>query len=102
VAQDRVIQTHYLPEMRPRGEHPSGYARALLILALAQAGTGDLDEAVSAGHAALVSSRPAWPTVVLADKLNQVLGRDFSDAQQTAEYQVRYVETANRLASQAH
>lgn len=52
-ATNRVIQTLYSPEARQRGEHPSSYARALLILGLAQAGAGNLDEAVSAGHAAL-------------------------------------------------
>jgi tetratricopeptide (TPR) repeat protein len=96
-ATNRVIQTVYQPEARQRGEHPSGYARALLILGLAQAGTGDLDEAVSAGHAALADNLPAWPTVVLAGKLNQVLERDFADARQSAEYHARYLEVANHL-----
>ncbi|MGP3968504.1 hypothetical protein [Streptomyces sp. 6N223] len=100
-ATDRVIQTHYRAETRQHGENPSGYARALLIMGLAKAGTGDLDEAVSAGHAALTGSRPAWPTVVLAGKLNEVLKRDFSSARQTAEYNARYLETTGRMSSQA-
>jgi hypothetical protein len=89
-----VIQTVYQPEARQRGEHPSGYARSLLILGLAQAGGGDLDGAVSAGRAALDGSRPAWPTMVLASKLDQVLGRDFAGARATAEYHARYLEAA--------
>ena len=98
-ATNRVIQTHYQPDARQREEQPSGYARALLILALAQAGTGDLDEAVSAGHAALIGNRPAWPTMVLAGKLNQVLKRDFTNARQTAEYHARYLETTTHLTN---
>ncbi|MEU4897177.1 hypothetical protein AB0B12_31780 [Streptomyces sp. NPDC044780] len=96
-ATNRVIQTHYRPNVPQRGEQSSGYARALLILALAQAGTGDLDEAVSAGHAALISNRPVWPTMVLAGKLNQVLKRDFANARQTAEYHACYLEATTHL-----
>ncbi len=96
-ATNRVIQTHYRPDARQSGEKPSGYARALLILALAQAGNGDLDEAVSSGHAALVSDQLAWPTMVLAGKLNQVLKRDFADARQTAEYYARYLEASTLI-----
>ncbi|MFI0814703.1 transcriptional regulator [Streptomyces sp. NPDC021098] len=93
---NRVIETHY-PGVRPRGELPSGYARALLVLALAQAGSGHLDEAVSAAHAALADDRPAWPTVVIAGKFNQVLQRDFADARQAAEYLSRFREVSSHL-----
>lgn len=96
-ATNRVIQTLYRPEARQRGEHPSSYARALLILGLAQAGAGNLDEAVSAGHAALAGSRPAWPTVTLAGKLNRVLERDFTNALQVEEYRTRYLEVTSQL-----
>jgi transcriptional regulator with XRE-family HTH domain len=99
-ATNRVIRNVYQPEARQRGEHPSGYARSLLILGLAQAGAGDLDEAVSAGHAALVGNRPAWPTTVLAGKLNQILHRDFPNAVQTSEYNVRYLEVTNHHTGQ--
>ncbi|QFY13548.1 helix-turn-helix domain-containing protein [Nonomuraea phyllanthi] len=93
-ATNRVIQTVYQPEARQRGEHPSGYARALLILALAEAGPGRLDESLTAGHAALTGSRPAWPTMVLAGQLDRVLTRDFPDARETADYHARYLEVA--------
>lgn len=96
-ATNRVIQTLYRPEARQRGEHPSSYARALLILGLAQAGSGNLDEAVSAGHAALAGSRPAWPTVTLAGKLNRVLERDFTNALQVEEYRTRCLEVSSQL-----
>ncbi|SMF38791.1 hypothetical protein [Streptomyces sp. Amel2xC10] len=92
-----VIQTLYRPEARQRGEHPSSFARALLILGLAQAGAGNLDEAVSAGHEALAGSRPAWPTVTLAAKLNRVLEREFPNALQVQGYQTRYMEVSGRL-----
>ncbi len=92
----RVIQTVYQPETRQRGENPSGYARSLLILGLAQAGAGRLDEAVAAGHAALAGNRPAWPTMVLAGKLDEVLTRNFADSRETGVYHSRYLETTSR------
>lgn len=91
-ATNRVIQTVYQPEARQRGEHPSGYARSLLILGLAQAGLGRLDESVAAGQAALAGSRPVWPTMVLAGKLDKVLTQQFPHARQSAEYHARYLE----------
>ncbi|GAA2323976.1 hypothetical protein GCM10010149_91630 [Nonomuraea roseoviolacea subsp. roseoviolacea] len=97
-ATNRVIQIVYQPEARQRGEHPSGYARSLLILGLAQAALGRLDESVAAGHAALSGSRPAWPTMVLADKLDKVLAQQFANADQTTEYHARYLETINATA----
>jgi len=95
-ATNRVIQQVYNPEKRQRGENPSGYARSLLILGLAQAGTGRIDEAVSSGKTALSGIRPAWPTMVLAGKLDQVLAREHSDSQGTAEYHSAYSEAASR------
>jgi transcriptional regulator with XRE-family HTH domain len=97
-ATNRVIRTVYQPEARQRGEHPSGYARSLLILGLAQAGVGRLDEAVAAGHSALAGSRPAWPTMVLAGKLDQVLARDFADARQSEAYHARYLDATSQPA----
>jgi len=96
---NRVIETHHHPGARPRSEHSSGYARALLILALAQAGTGRLDEAVSAAHVALIDDRPAWPTLVLAGKFNRVLKRDFADTRQAVEYDSRFTEMSSHLMS---
>ncbi len=88
-ATERVIQTVYQP--RKRNEDPSGYARSLLILALAQAGAGQLDEAVAAGHAALACSRPAWPTIVLAGKLDQILSQNWAGSREITEYHDRYL-----------
>lgn len=99
-ATNRVIGTVYQAEARQEGEHPSGYARSLLILGLAQAGAGNLDEAVAAGHAALAGSRPAWPTMVLAGKLKDALERDYPEARQTAQYHARYLEAASETAGQ--
>lgn len=94
---NRVLQTLYSPAARQRGEHPSSHARALLVLGLAQAGAGNLDEAVSAGHTALAGVRTAWPTVTLAGKLSRTLERDFSDSLQVKEYRTRYLEVAGQL-----
>jgi len=91
-ATNRVIQVIYRAEAPQRGENPSGYARSLLILGLAQAGVGHLDEAATAGQTALTSSRPVWPTMVLAEKLDQVLARDFARTRQAAAYHARYSE----------
>ncbi|MFI7707491.1 hypothetical protein [Nonomuraea sp. NPDC049480] len=98
-ATQRVIETVYQPEARQRGEHPSGYARSLLILGLAQAALGQLDESAAAGHAAVSGSRPTWPTMVLADKLDKVLAQQFAGAEQTVEYHARYLEAINAPAA---
>lgn len=98
-ATDRVIQTLYQPTTRQRGEQPSSYARCLLILALAHAGDGNLDESVAAGHAALSGKRPAWPTLVLAKKLDQVLQDRFQGARQTDAYHAHYGEAARALSN---
>ncbi|MDN3264372.1 XRE family transcriptional regulator [Streptomyces sp. CSDS2] len=95
-ATNRVLETLYRPGARQRGEHPSSHARALLILGLAQAGAGNLDEAVSAGHDALAGSRPAWPTVTLAGKLSRVLERRFPKAVLVEEYRCRYLEVVGQ------
>jgi transcriptional regulator with XRE-family HTH domain len=94
-ATNRVISTVYPAEARQRGENPSGYARSLLILGLAHAGAGRLDEAVAAGHDALAGRRPAWPTMVLAGQLDQVLARNFPGARQVTAYHARYLEAAS-------
>ncbi|MEV4872883.1 helix-turn-helix domain-containing protein [Streptomyces syringium] len=96
-ATKRVLQTCYQSEAQERGEHASGYARALLILGLAHAGNGDLDEAVSAGHAALAGKRTAWPTLTLAGKLDQALERNFANAHQVEHYRARYLESSHLL-----
>jgi hypothetical protein len=98
-ATNRVISTVYPAEARQRGENPSGYARSLLILGLAHAGSGRLDEAVAAGHEALASRRPAWPTMVLAGSLDQVLAREFPAASEATAYHARYLEVAGATAT---
>jgi hypothetical protein len=98
-ATNRVINAVYGPEPRERGEQSSGYARTLLILGLAQAGLGHLDEAAAAGEAALESARPVWPTMVLADKLDRILTQDFAGTAEAADYHARYVDAARRAAS---
>jgi len=69
----RIIATAYSPPARAPGDQPTNYARTLLILALATAGLGEIDEAPDAGAAALESGRIVWPTMVLAGKLDQSL-----------------------------
>lgn len=98
-ATNRVITTVYQAESHRGGENPSGYARSLLILGLAQAGVGCLDEAVAAGHAALGGKRSAWPTAVLAGHLDRVLVRDYAGAKQTAAYHACYLEALSQYGS---
>lgn len=74
-----------------RREHPSGFARTYLILALALAGLGKLDEAYAAGSVALEAPRPVWPVAVLAGKLDRKLMRDFADTAEAGAYHERYV-----------
>lgn len=100
-ATGRVIQTVYRPEKRQRGEHPSGYARSLLILGLAHAEIRQLDQAVAAGYDALAGSRPAWPTMVLAGRLDRVLAENFAGARQAEDYHARYLEACSLPAGGA-
>ncbi|TDD34968.1 hypothetical protein E1287_15205 [Actinomadura sp. KC06] len=97
-ATERVIGTVYRPEARQRGEHPSGYARSLLILGLAHAEVRQLDQAAAAGHDALSGSRPAWPTMVLAKRVDRVLAENFAGARQTEDYHARYLEATTLQA----
>jgi hypothetical protein len=96
-ATTRVIQTVYPREQRQSGDNPSGYARSLLILALAHSGTGDLDQAVDAGITALNGSRTAWPTVALAAQLDNALTEAFPHAQNAENYHARYLEVADGM-----
>jgi hypothetical protein len=97
-ATNRVIQAAYQLEARQCGANPSGYARSLLILGLAQAGNRRLDDAVAAGHEALSGSRLAWPTLVLAGQLDRVLARDFTGSGQAEDYHARYLEAGSTPA----
>ena len=77
-AADAPDHRHGLPPpVTDSGDQPTDYARTLLILALAAAGLGELDEAVAAGTAALECGRVVWPTIVLAGKLDQALAGQF-------------------------
>jgi transcriptional regulator with XRE-family HTH domain len=90
----RIIETAYRP--RPDAQ-PTNYARTLLILALAAAGLGELDEADAVGTAALESGPVVWPTMVLARKLDQSLDRRSRGTAHT-DFHERYVSAAGRPA----
>jgi hypothetical protein len=94
----QIIDTAYHPQSRAPGDQPTNYARTLLILALAAARLGELDEAVAAGTAALECGRVVWPTLVLADKLDQALAGQFPAAAYAADFHARYLEAGIRLA----
>lgn len=92
----RLIETAYSPSTRAPGSQPTNYARTLLILALAAAGLGELDEADAAGAAALKAGPAVWPTLVLAGKLDRSLGRRASG--DSAGFHARYIDAAEHLA----
>jgi hypothetical protein len=94
----RIIATAYRPEARAPWDQPTNYARTLLILALAAAGLGDLDQAAAAGGAALECGRVVWPTMVLAGQLDQALARQFPGAAPRADFHARYLDAGTRLA----
>ena len=77
---------------------PPTYARTLLILALAAAGLGEIDEAAAAGAAALDAGRIVWPTMVLAGKLDQSLTRRSPGSVHSEDFRARYLEVGSRLA----
>jgi hypothetical protein len=95
-----VIQAAYPTGTRNRNRQSSSYARTLLILGLAEAGLGQVDEAAAAGRAALNSAGLVWPTLVLAGKLDQTLMRDHRDAAEVAEYHALYLDVADRALSE--
>jgi hypothetical protein len=94
----RIIDTAYHPQSRAPGDQPTNYARTLLILALAAAGLGELDEAAATGSTALECGRVVWPTMVLAGKLHQSLARQFPRAAAAADFHARYMDAGRRLA----
>jgi hypothetical protein len=94
-----ILQAAYPAGARNRNRQSSNYARTLLILGLAEAGLGHVDEAVAAGRAALDSTGVVWPTVVLAGKLDQSLMRDHKDAAEVAEYHTRYLAVVGRASN---
>jgi hypothetical protein len=94
----RIIDVAYRPQTRAPWDQPTNYARTLLILALAAAGLSDLDQAVTAGTAALDCGRIVWPTMVLAGKLDRALARQFPRAASAADSRARYLDAGTRLA----
>ena len=94
----RIIDTAYRPQARAPWDQPTNYARTLLILALAAAGLGDLDQAVTAGTDALDCGRVVWPTMVLAGKLHQALGRRFPGAASATDFHARCLDAGTHLA----
>ena len=82
----RIIDVAYRPQARAAWDQPTNYARTLLILALAAAGLGEPDQAVTAGTAALDCGRIVWPTMVLADKLDRALARQYPRAASTTDF----------------
>ena len=97
----RVIDTAYHPQSRAPGDQPTHYARTLLILALAAAGLGELDQAAATGAAALECGRVVWPTLVLAGKLDQSLAWRFPRATHATDFHERYIDASARLTLSA-
>jgi transcriptional regulator with XRE-family HTH domain len=94
----RIIATAYSPHTRAPADQPTNYARTLLILALAAAGLGEIDEAAAAGAAALESGKVVWPTMVLAGKLDQSLAAKSPGSAHAADFRARYLDAGTRLA----
>ena len=94
----RIIVTAYSPGIRAPADQPTNYARTLLILALAAARLGEIDEAAAAGAAALESGRVVWPTMVLAGKLDQSLAATSPGSAYAADFRARYIEAGTQLA----
>ncbi len=60
-----------------------------------------MDQAVTAGTAALDCGRVVWPTMVLAGQLDQALGRRFPGAASATDFRARYHDAGTRLAPPA-
>ena len=100
-ATSRIIETVYRPQSGDPRDQPTKYARTLLILGLAEAGLGRIEEASAAGNAALGHGQLAWTTMVLAGKLDHVLAGSFPASTHTADYHSRYIDAAERMARPA-
>lgn len=93
-----LIETAYRPQGRAATDQPTNYARTLLILALAAAGAGDVDEAAAAGTAALDCGRVVWPTMMLAARLDQSLARQAAGSAHASDFRARYMDAGRVLA----
>jgi hypothetical protein len=91
----RVLDTTYGPREPGSRSNPAGYARALLILGLAHAGLGHLDEAATVGRQALDTTDAVWPTRVLAEKLDQALSQDSQRTTEIDEFRSTYARTTS-------
>lgn len=100
-ATSRIIETVYRPQPGNPRDQPTKYARTLLILGLAEAGLGRIEEASATGSAALGRGRLAWTTMVLAGRLDHVLEESFPASAHTADYHARYIEAAERMEGPA-
>jgi len=83
---------------RRAGDQPTNYARTLLILALAAAGLGDIDEAAATGAQALGASCVVWPTMVLAGRLARQLDAKSPGSPHATGFRDCYVDAGSRLA----
>jgi hypothetical protein len=92
-----IIDATYPAGARNQNRQSSGYARTLLILGLAEAGLGRVNEAVASGRAALDTSGLVWPTLVLAEKLDQTLMRQHGETADASEYHSLYRELAGQF-----
>jgi hypothetical protein len=86
----RIVDVAYRPQARAPWDEPTNYARTLLILALAVAGLGDLDQAVTAGTAAIDCGRIVWPTMALT--ASSTRPRTSDDRRRTDPQRVAAVE----------
>ncbi len=93
----RIITTAYSQHTPGPGGQPTHYARTLLILALAAAGLGEIDEAAAAGTAALAAGHLVWPTMVLAGKLDRSLTAKSPGSAYAADFRARYIDAGRRL-----
>ena len=93
----RITATAYSQHIPAPGGQPTHYARTLLILALAAAGLGEIDEAAAAGRAALEAGHLVWPTMVLAGKLDRSLTAKSPGSAYTADFHARYIDAGRTL-----
>ena len=69
-----------------------------MILALAAAGLGDIDEAAATGAEALSAGRVVWPTLVLAGRLARQLDAASPGSPHATSFREHYASAGSRLA----
>lgn len=99
-ATNRVLDTTYQYVKHGDRQPPTGYARSLLILGLAYAGAGQLDEAAATGRRALSCAPQVWPTMMLAGRLDRALAQKFPDAAPAAQFHWHYSRALSETHSQ--